>query len=111
MYGGGYELYKSKLQICIEILCNLASNGPMNLAQLNPKVQLDITRLMPHLKLLKNRGLIDKQNLGEDNIIYVVTERGLRILKVIGPMIKEAHKIQVRNFATIAGSLSGAGYY
>ena len=91
-------MHKSKLKISIEILCSLASNGPMKLTQLMTKVELNNTRLTQHLRLLKKRSLIEKQNLGENKIFYVVTERGLQVLKVIDPMIKEAHKFQALQF-------------
>jgi predicted transcriptional regulator len=102
--------YRSKLVLCIEILCALASKGSMNLTQLTHKVEVDKARLIPHLRLLHNRGLIEKQNLGEHKIFYIVTERGLKVLKVISPIIREAHKIQIRNLEVISSTLSGAGY-
>ncbi len=94
----GERLQRSKLKICMEILCTLASNGPMKLSQLTTKVELNKTHLRPHLRLLKNRDLVEKQKLGKNEIFYVVTERGLKVLKVIGPIIKEARKIQALQF-------------
>jgi predicted transcriptional regulator len=73
-------------------------------------VDLDRVRLIPYLRLLRNRGLIEKQNLGENKIFYVVTERGLKVLKVIDPIIKEAYKIQIRNLETISTILSAANF-
>ena len=102
--------YRSRLVICIELLCTLASKGSMTLTQLTHNVEVDKTRLIPHLKMLHNRGLIEKQNLGEHKIFYTVTERGLKVLKVVSPLIKEAHKIQIRNLEVISTTLSGAGY-
>lgn len=102
--------YRSKLMICIDILCTLVSNGPMKFIQLSHKVELDTLRLIPHLRLLIDRGLVDQQNWGEDEIVYLVTERGLKVLKVINPIIREAHKLQMRNFETISNTLSEAGY-
>jgi predicted transcriptional regulator len=102
--------YRSKLMLCIEILCTLASKGSMNLTQLTHKILMDKARLIPHLRLLHNRGLVEKQNLGEHKILYVVTERGLKVLKVVSPIIREAHKIQIRNLEVISSTLSGAGY-
>jgi len=96
--GWGEVMHKSKLKVSIEILCSLASNGPMKLSQLMTKVELNKTRLRQHLRLLKKRNLIERQNLGENKIFYVVTERGLQVLKVIDPMIKEAHKFQALQF-------------
>jgi len=102
--------YKSKLMICIEVLCTLVSNGPMKLTQLKDKFEMDESRLKPHLRLLWNRGLVEEENFGDNKIYYVVTERGLKVLKVISPIIREAHKINVRDFEAISSVLSGAGY-
>jgi predicted transcriptional regulator len=102
--------YRSKLVICIDILCTLVSNGPMKFIQLSHKVELDTIRLIPHLRLLIDRGLVDQQNLDENEIVYVVTGRGKKVLKVISPIIREAHKIQIRDFETISNTLSEAGY-
>ena len=103
-------VYRSKLQICIEILCALASNGAMNLMWLRTTVELEKTHLIQHLKLLTNHNLVEKQNLGTNNGVYVVTKRGLTVLKVVSPIIKEAHKIQLRDFKAISGVLTVAGY-
>jgi predicted transcriptional regulator len=91
-------MHRSKLKICIDILCILASNGPMKLTQLMTKVELNKTRLNQHLRLLKKRGLVERQNLGENKIFYVVTASGLKVLKVIDPMIKEARTFQALQF-------------
>jgi len=104
------KMYRSKLMICIDILCTLVSNGPMKFTHLSHKVELDTIRLIPHLRLLINRGLIEQQNWGENEIVYVVTERGSKVLKVISPLIREAHKLQMRNLETISNTLSEAGY-
>ncbi len=82
----------------------------MKLTQMSDEVELDKTRLIPYLRLLKNRGLIKKQNLGDNKIFYVVTERGLKVLRVIKPIIKEAHEIQMRNFEAISSALSAANF-
>jgi len=102
---------KSKLMICIEVLCTLVSNGrPMTLTQLRDKLEMDECRLKPHLRLLWNRGLVEEESFGDNKIHYVVTERGLKVLNVISPIIREAHKIQMREFELISNTLSGAGY-
>ncbi len=102
---------KSKLTMCIEVLCTLVSNGsPMTLTQLLDKFEMDECRLKPNLRLLWNRGLVEEENFGDNNIHYVVTERGLKVLNVISPIIREAHKIQMREFELISNTLSGAGY-
>jgi len=105
---GGKKLYRSKLQTCIEILCTLASNGPMKLTQMTQYVELDKTRLIPYLSFLYDRGLVGEQNLDEDKKAYFVTERGVSVLKVVNPLIREAQRIKVRDFEAISSVLSGA---
>ena len=70
----------------------------MKFSKLMQKVELSKTRLEEHLRLLKRRSLVERQKLGEGEVFYVVTERGLTVLKVIGPIIKEARKIKHYNF-------------
>jgi predicted transcriptional regulator len=70
----------------------------MKLTQLMAKVELNKTLMRQHLTLLKKRNLVERQNLGENKIFYVVTERGLKVLKVIGPIIKEERKMQALQF-------------
>jgi len=103
-------LYRSKLQTCIEILCALASNGSMKLTQMTHKVELDKPRLISHLSFLYDRGLVGEQNLDEDEKAYFVTERGVSVLKVVSPLIREAQRIKVRNFEAISSALSGAKF-
>jgi DNA-binding PadR family transcriptional regulator len=67
---------------------------------------MDKSRLIPLLRLLHNRGLVEKQNQGEQKIFYFVTERGLKVLKVLNPLIQEAHKIGLRNLEVISSTLS-----
>ncbi len=101
-------LHKSKLQISVEILCYLSSNGPMKLMQISHEIELDNSLLVGHLRFLYDRGLVGEQNLGEDEKAYFVTERGLSVLKVMGPLVREAHRIQVLNFEAISSVISGA---
>ena len=102
---------KSKLMIYIEVLCTLVSNGhPMTLTQLLGRLEMNECSLKQNLRLLWNWGLVEEENLGDDNIYYIVTERGIKVLNVISPIIKEAHKIQLRDFKAISGVLTVAGY-
>ena len=79
----------------------------MSVTQINDRVELDKYRLGVHLNLLYDSGLVGEQYLGKGKKAYVVTDRGLSVLKVIGPMVKEAHRIQMRNYEAISNALSG----
>jgi predicted transcriptional regulator len=80
----------------------------MKLTQINHEVELDKTRLISYLSFLYDRGLVGEQNLDEDEKAYFVTERGVSVLKVVSPLIREAQRIEVRNFEAISSALSGA---
>jgi len=101
-------LHKSKLQVCVEILCSLSSNGPLKLSQIGREVELDKSVLIEDLSFLYDRGLVGEQNLGEDEKVYFVTERGVSVLKVVSPLIREAQRIEARNFEAISSALSEA---
>jgi predicted transcriptional regulator len=101
-------LHKSKLQVCVKILCSLSSNASLKLSQISHEVELDKPRLIPYLSFLYDRGLVGEQNLDEDEKAYFVTERGVSVLKVVSPLIREAQRIEVHNFEAISSALSGA---
>jgi predicted transcriptional regulator len=88
------ETHRLKLEICNAILWTLASHGPMKLTQLTKKVELARTRLENHIRLLRRRNLVERQRLGKGETFYVATERGLKVLKIMNPIIKEAQKVQ-----------------
>ena len=68
---------------------------------------MDRSSLLAYLSFLNDRGLVRKQDMGGNKNGYVVTKRGLSVLKVIEPMVKEAHMLEMRNFEAISNALSG----
>jgi DNA-binding HxlR family transcriptional regulator len=99
-------LYNSKLHMYIEILCALVSHGPLKLAQLKGKVELDKHALIEVLNFLYEHCLVGEQNLDETQKAYFVTERGMSVLKVVAPLIREAQKVQMQNFEVTSNALS-----
>jgi len=92
---------KSKLEryvAILEILArarNFASQGPVDLTQLMRKTGSSKSVLKQHLTFLIQQNLVEEQNLGKDKIFYAITERGLKVLYVVVPIIEEARKIPV----------------
>ncbi|KPV63466.1 MAG: IclR helix-turn-helix domain protein [Candidatus Bathyarchaeota archaeon BA2] len=90
---------RSKLERYISILeilaraRNFASQEPMDLTQLMRKTGLSKSVLKQHLDSLIQQNLVEEQNLGKDKIFYAITERGLKVLYVVVPIIEEARKI------------------
>jgi hypothetical protein len=76
------------------------------LTQISDKVELDNPRLIPYLSFLYDHCLVGEQNLDEDEKAYFVTERGVSVLKVVSPLIKEAQRIEMQNFEAISSALS-----
>jgi len=83
----------SKLEVNLDILKILAYQGPMELTRLIHKVDLGQSVLEQHLDFLVRQDLVDEQNLGKDETFYVISERGLKVLKVIVPIVEAARKI------------------
>lgn len=94
------------MQICVEILCALAAEGPLKLSQVVHRVELNKTKLSLIIGFLYDRCLVGEQNLDDDEKAYYVTERGVSVLKVIAPLIKEAQRLEERNFEAILSALS-----
>ena len=82
----------------------------MKLTQIGHEVELDNSVLVGYLSFLYDRCLVGEQNLSEDEKDYFVTERGLSVLKIMVPLVKEARRIQVRNFEAISSVLSGVTF-
>ena len=74
------------------------------------KFEIDKTRLTAHLRLLWDRGLIEEERFDDNQTYFLVTPRGKTVLKVVRPIIKEAHKIQMREYDYLSNTLEGAGY-
>lgn len=103
-------LHISRLQSCVEVLCVLSSVGPLRLRQIRRRVKLDKPLLVEHLGFLVDRGLVEKQNLGKYKQAYGVTVRGLSVLKVLAPLVREAQRIEVQNFEAISSALGEAKF-
>ena len=96
---------RSKLQICTEILCYLAFNGPINLTCLSERLNIKEVQLNQHLKLLKVSDLITKQNFGKNSIFFSITDSGLATLKINHPIFSESQRSQIKNFERVVISL------
>jgi predicted transcriptional regulator len=84
---------RSKLETYVDVLKILASQGPMKLTQLIDKADLSRGVMRQRLDFLVQRNLVEKQNFSRDKVFYVITERGLRVLNIVVPIIEEARKI------------------
>ena len=89
--------------MCVKILCVLSNRGPLNFRQIKRKSELNSCFLETNLGFLIDRGLVEKEN-GR----YFVSGRGFSVLKVLGPLVKEARRIEMENFGAISNSFEQA---
>jgi len=61
---------------------------------------------MEYLGFLCDRGLVGEQSLGDEERVYFVTDKGLSVIKVMGPMVREAQRLEVRNLERISSALA-----
>jgi predicted transcriptional regulator len=72
---------------------NFASQEPTELTQLIHEAGLSQKALKQRLDFLIQQNLVEEKNLSENEIFYFITERGLKVLYVVVPIIEEARKI------------------
>ena len=86
------------------------SKGPLKWRQISNDVELSKPNLIEQLDYLYERGLVGVSNLDDTEKSYFVTERGLSVIKVIGPMVREAQRLEVQNLERISRALSSTKF-
>jgi len=84
---------RSKLEKYVDILTVLAHREPLNLTHIMDKTNTDRNVLKRYLEFLIQQDLVEEQILSKNRVFYAITERGLKVLNVVVPIIKEARKI------------------
>jgi len=84
---------RSKLEKYVGILTVLARREPLNLTHIMDKTNIDHNVLKRYLEFLIQQDLVEEQILSENRVFYAITERGLKVLNVVVPIIKETRKI------------------
>ena len=86
---------RSKLEMYIDILKVLAQRGPLKLTYIMYKANVNCSVLKEYLDFLIQQDLVEEQTVGKKRIVYVVSEKGLKVLKyfrelkVMLPVIEE----------------------
>ncbi len=86
---------RSKLEMYIDILKVLAQRGPLKLTHIMYKANVNCSVLKEYLNFLIQQNLVEEQTVGKKRIVYVVSEKGLMVLKyfrelkVMLPVIEE----------------------
>ncbi len=87
---------RSKLEMYVDILKVLARTGPLKLTHIMYKANVNCSVLKEYLDFLIAQNLVEEKTIGKKRIVYVITERGVTVLKyfrelkAVLPIIEEA---------------------
>ncbi len=84
---------KSRLEKYVEILTLLAIRKPSSLTHIKNETGMHHNTVKIYLKFLVQQNLVEKQKSNKDEVSYAITGRGLKVLNVVVPIIKQARKI------------------
>jgi predicted transcriptional regulator len=99
MSSRGINMRRSKLEMYIDILKVLAQRGPLKLTHIMYKANVNCSVLKEYLDFLMKQELIEEKTVGKKRIVYVVSEKGLKVLKyfrelkVMLPVVEEGQVI------------------
>ena len=72
---------RSKLEMYVDILKVLAQRGPLKLTHIMYKANVNCSVLKEYLDFLTKQGLVEEKIIGRERIVYVITQRGVTVLK------------------------------
>ena len=72
---------RSKLEMYIDILHALAHRGPLKLTHIMYKANVNFSILTGYVSFLIKQGLIEEKNIGKKKVVYVITQRGVTVVK------------------------------
>jgi predicted transcriptional regulator len=78
-----------KLELYVGILKVLAHNGPLKLTHIMNKTNINSVILKEYLGFLIKQGLIEEPTTKDARVIYVVTQRGINVLKYFREIAQE----------------------
>lgn len=77
---------RSKLEIYVDILKMLVHWGPLKLTHVMNKVNVNCSVLEAYFELLIKQGLVEVKTVGKGHKVYVITLRGVTVLKQFGEL-------------------------
>jgi DNA-binding HxlR family transcriptional regulator len=72
--------FKSKLELHLDILHDLAVHGSLQISNLKDKTKIDGSTLKKRLELLVHNNLVEKRPINKAQVLYAITERGSTLL-------------------------------
>ena len=83
------------MEIHLDILKTLAQKGPLKLTHIMYKANVNCCVLKEYLDFLTLQKLVEEKALRKERIVYVITEKGLTVLKyfrelqIMLPMVED----------------------
>lgn len=90
----------SKLEIYVDILKALAQSGPLDALHIIDE-NISENSFKGHLEFLIQQGLIEKQIVGENSIVYANTPRGTSVINFFTQLEKTLTVIEDGKISTI----------
>jgi predicted transcriptional regulator len=73
-------LRRSKLELHVAILNVLANKGPLKLTHIIYKANVNCSVLNEYIDFLIKQGLVEKQIIKKERIVYSITQRGRTVM-------------------------------
>ena len=88
---------RSKLETCLSILETLARNGPLKITHVMQKANLNCNVLKNYFDFLVKQGAVEERCVGRDRIVYVITVRGLYLIRCFRELNQVIPTLRVRS--------------
>lgn len=77
----GFSMRRTEPEIQMDVLEALTFNGPLKLTNLTCKANINYKKLEKLLGYLIAYGLVNKREVDSNNVVYLITHKGLKIFK------------------------------
>ena len=77
------QMRRSKLELYVDILRELAHTGPMKLTHIMYKTNISDSELEEYLNFLIKQDLVEQRNTRKNRMVFAVTERGMTVLRYL----------------------------
>jgi predicted transcriptional regulator len=80
---------RSKLEIYLDLLKVLAQRGSLKLTHIMHIANVNGGVLKEYLDSLAKQGLVEEKIIGRERVVYAITQRGLKMLKLFRELKEE----------------------
>ena len=82
-------MQKTKLEMYVGVLKILAQNDSLKTSNVPDKLNISTDELKRYMGFLLKQGLVDEQKLSNNRVVYLITHRGIRVLKYFKELKQE----------------------